>query len=64
MVMITNVKKMRDWCCFSSQYEDFSLASRHILPWILKNIHQVKNGCNTQYGRTGASQEEIHDNEL
>jgi hypothetical protein len=57
-------EKMVICCHFSSQYEDFPPASRHILPLILKNIHQVKNGCNAQYGRTGAAREEIHDNEL
>jgi hypothetical protein len=41
------------WCYFSNPYEDFSPESKHILPWILKNIPQVKIGCNEQYGRTG-----------
>jgi hypothetical protein len=40
------------------------LKSGHILPWILKNIPQVKNGCNAQYGRSWAGQEEIHYTEL
>jgi hypothetical protein len=57
-------EKMRNWCYFSSQYEDFSPASGHILPWILKNIPQVQNGCNAQYGWTGEAREEIHDNEI
>ena len=45
MVTITKEQKCVIWCYISSQYEDFSPASGHILPWILKNIPKWRTGA-------------------